>query len=62
MGFPVQRMKTGVFRVAACVHMSLRWGATFGDIGILTLITPSSPAKFKGHVQSLTADYSKNAF
>jgi len=26
----------GAFRVAACVHMSLRRGATLGDIGSLT--------------------------
>jgi len=38
--------------------MSLRRGATLGDIGTLTLVTPSSPAKLKGHVQSPAADYS----
>jgi len=48
----------GAFRVAACVHMSLRRGATLGDIGTLTLVTPSSPEKLKGHVQSPAADYS----
>jgi len=48
----------GAFRIAACVHMSLRRGATVGNIGTLTLITLSSPAKLKGHVQSPTADYS----
>jgi len=52
----------GAFRVAACVHMSLRRGATPGDIGTLTLVTPSSPAKLKGHVQSPTADYSAAPF
>jgi len=48
----------GAFRVAACVRMSLRRGATLGDIGTLTLVTPSSPEKLKGHVQSPAADYS----
>ena len=52
----------GTFRVAACVHMSLKRGATLGDIVTLTLVTPSSPAKLKGHVQSPTADYSATPF
>jgi len=48
----------GTFRVAACVHMSLRRGDRLGDIGTLTLVIPRSPAKLKGHVQSPAADYS----
>ena len=36
-----------------CTHVTEE-----GDIGTLTLVTPSSPEKLKGHVQSPTADYS----